>query len=402
MKYIVILGDGMADRPHEVLGGKTPLELADKPVIDYLASHGEMGLVRTVPEGMPPGSDVANLSVMGYDPAVYYSGRSPLEAASIGVDLLDTDYTFRCNLVTLSEEEPYEQKTMIDYSSDEITTPEAEELIRAVSEAFGTEALHFYRGRSYRHLLVWHDAPTGFVLTPPHDISERKITDYLPKGPDDVLFRMMKQSFELLRNHPVNLARKARGLRPANSLWFWGAGRKPQLTSFTEKYHLSGSVISAVDLVMGLGVCAGLDVVEVEGATGNIHTNFRGKGDAALRELLSGKDFVYVHIEAPDESGHRFEPDNKVLSITKIDHDIVKIVKEGLEAAGEDFAMLVMPDHPTPLYCRTHTSDPVPYVLYRSNAPEQHAPRTYTEREAAGTGIFVPQGYTMMDKLIKG
>lgn len=402
MKYIVILGDGMADKPHEVLGGRTPLEVADKPLMDLLATQGEMGMVRTVPEGMPPGSDVANLSVMGYDPAVYYSGRSPLEAASIGVDLTDTDYTFRCNIVTLSEDEPYEEKTMVDYSSDEISTPEAEQLLDAVKPVFETEALHFYRGRSYRHLLVWHHAPEGFLLTPPHDISERKITEYLPQGPDDVLFRMMKQSYDILSVHPVNLARKARGLRPANSLWFWGAGKKPQLSAFERKYHLKGSVISAVDLVMGLGVCAGLKVVEVEGATGNINTNFAGKGEAAVRELLGGQDFVYVHVEAPDESGHRFEPDNKVRSIELIDEKIIRPVKAALEAAGEPFAMLVMPDHPTPLWCRTHTSDPVPYVIYRSLRPETHAVRRYTEREAAATGVFVEHGFEMLDRLING
>ena len=402
MKYIVILGDGMADTPHEVLGDRTPLEVADKPLMDLLATQGEMGMVRTVPGGMPPGSDVANLSVMGYDPAVYYTGRSPLEAASIGVRLEDTDCTFRCNIVTLSEDEPYEEKTMVDYSSDEISTPEAEELLRAVKSVFETDALHFYRGRSYRHLLVWHHAPEGFRLTPPHDISERKITDYLPQGPDDVLYRMMKESYDILSVHPVNLARKARGLRPANSLWFWGAGKKPRLCSFEEKYHLKGSVISAVDLVMGLGVCAGLKVVEVEGATGNIHTNFAGKGEAAVRELLGGQDFVYVHVEAPDESGHRFEPDNKVRAIEWIDEKIIRPVKAALEAAGEPFAMLVMPDHPTPLWCRTHTSDPVPYVIYRSGALETHPARRYTEQEAAATGIFVEHGHDMLDRLING
>ena len=402
MKYIVILGDGMADLPHEALGGHTPLDIARKPMMDWLATHGEMGLVRTIPAGMPPGSDVANLSVMGYDTAVYYTGRSPLEAASIGVDLLPTDYTFRCNLVTLSEEEPYDRKIMVDYSSDEITTPEAKQLIQAVGELFNTDRLHFYRGRSYRHLLVWHQAPEGFILTPPHDISGKAITAYLPKGPDPVLGDIMRRSYDLLNSHPVNQARRSRGLRPANSVWFWGAGKKPQLADFSRKFGVRGSVISAVDLVMGLGVCAGLRTVEVEGATGNINTNFAGKGQAAIRELLSGQDMVYVHVEAPDESGHRFEPENKVKSIEMIDEKIIRPLTEALDDAGEPYAMLVMPDHPTPLCFRTHTSDPVPYVLYRSTSPEQHEPRVYNEKNAAATGIFVEKGYTMMEKLIRG
>lgn len=402
MKYVVVLGDGMADLPHEILGGKTPLDVARKPMMDWLATHGEMGLVKTVPDGMKPGSDVANLSVMGYDPAVYYSGRSPLEAASIGVDLNDTDYTFRCNIVTLSEDEPYEQKTMIDYSSDEISTSEADELIKAIGEVMNTPEMHFYTGRSYRHLLVWHHAPEGFTLTPPHDISDQKITTHLPQGPDPILYDMMKRSYQILKDHPVNLKRKAAGLRPANSLWFWGAGQKPQLTNFHEKFNLNGSVISAVDLVMGLGVCAGLRTVEVEGATGNINTNFAGKGQAVISELAKGQDFVYVHIEAPDESGHRFEPENKVRSIELIDEKIVTPVKQALDASGEPYAILVMPDHPTPLCVRTHTSDPVPYVLYRNTCPEKHEDRVYTENAAQATGIFVAHGYSMMEKLIKG
>lgn len=398
MKQIVILLDGAADTPVAELGGKTPLEVAKKPNIDRLASLGEMGMVTTVPANLPPGSDVANLSVFGYDPQIYYTGRSPLEALSMGVHLELSDTTFRTNVVTLSEDEPYEEKTMIDYSSDEITTEESSQLIAAVNEALRTEEYEFFSGISYRHLMVWHNKENKFSLTPPHDISDRKVTDYLPK--DKTLLELMKKSYDILKDHPVNLARKERGLRPANSIWIWGNGTKPNLKTFDELYGIRGSVVSAVDLVKGIGVGAGLNIVDVIGATGNVHTNFDGKAEAAIGELKSGSDFVYVHLEAPDEAGHRHEIDNKVKAIELIDEKIVAPILGYLEAAGEDFSMLLMPDHPTPLAIRTHTSDPVPYILYRSNACGEDKNTSYTEENAKNGGVVTEYGHTLMSRLL--
>ena len=401
MKYIVILGDGMADEPVDELGGKTPLEVAQKPEIDNLAAHGEVGLVKTVPDGIPPGSDVANLSVLGYNVKESYSGRSPLEAVSMGVQLADTDVTFRCNLVTLSDDEPYALKTMIDYSSDEITSEEAAELIKTIRQHLDTDEFKFHPGRSYRHLLVWNNGCLGNILTPPHDILERTITQYLPKDNSAVLLRMMEQSNEFLCDHPVNLRRKAKGLRPANSIWLWGEGKRPSLSGFGEKYGLNGSVISAVDLVLGIGICAGLEPVEVEGATGNIHTNFAGKAQAAIDQLLGkDKDFVYLHVEAPDECGHRHEVENKVKSIELIDRLMVAPIKKALDASGEDYSIMVLPDHPTPLRLRTHTSDPVPYIIYRNTSDKVSGVNCYTETNAASTGVFVEDGFRLMDRFI--
>ncbi len=402
MKYIVILGDGMADEPVEELCGKTPLEVASKPAIDYLAEHGEVGMVKTVPDGIAPGSDAANLSVMGYDPRIFYSGRSPLEAVSMGIQLADTDVTFRCNLVTLSDDEPYAAKTMIDYSSDEISSEEAARLIETINQNLSKSGLQFYAGRSYRHLLVWNNGATGSILTPPHDILEQKITDYLPKGEVGVMLQeLMEQSVDLLRDHPVNIHRREVGLRPATSIWLWGEGKRPALSSFEKKYGLKGSVISAVDLVLGIGICAGLEAVEVEGATGNMHTNFTGKAQAAIEQLLQkGKDFVYLHIEAPDECGHRYEVENKVRSIEIIDQQIVLPIKEALDASGEDYSIMVLPDHPTPLRLRTHTSNPVPYLIYRNTATQQSRVTAYTEKTGAATGIYIDEGFRLMDKFI--
>ncbi len=398
MKYAVILCDGAADTPVPELGGKTPLEAAHKPNIDALASCGEMGMVTTVPKNLPPGSDVANLAVFGYDPQKYYTGRSPLEAMSMGVHLELTDTTFRTNVVTLSDDERYEDKTMIDYSSDEITTEESSQLIAAVNEALRTDEYEFFSGISYRHLMVWHNKKNDFSLTPPHDISDRKITDYLPK--DKTILNLMKKSYDILKNHPVNLDRIKRGLRPANSIWIWGNGTKPNLDTYAEKFGIRGAVVSAVDLIKGIGVCAGLDVIDVIGATGNVHTNFDGKAEAAIRALRSGDDFVYVHLEAPDEAGHRHEIENKVKAIELIDEKIVAPIVAALKADGEDFAMLIMPDHPTPLAIRTHTSDPVPYIIYRSGNCTNGSVRIYSEKEAAKTGIVTEHGYTLMNKLL--
>lgn len=398
MKYIVVLCDGAADTPVKELGNKTPLEVAKKPNIDNLAALGEMGMVTTVPGNLPPGSDVANLAVFGYDPQKYYTGRSPLEAMSMGVHLELTDTTFRTNVVTLSDEENYEDKTMVDYSSDEITTEESSQLIKAVNDALKTDEYEFFSGISYRHLMVWHNKENKFDLTPPHDISDRKIKDYLPK--DEIILNLMKKSHEILKNHPVNLDRIKRGLRPANSIWIWGNGTKPNLDTYSEKFGIRGSVVSAVDLIKGIGVCAGLEVIDVIGATGNVHTNFDGKAEAAISALRSGADFVYVHLEAADEAGHRHEIDNKVRAIELIDEKIVGPILNALKEDGEDYAILVMPDHPTPLAIRTHTSDPVPYIIYKSGNNTSEKSVSYTEAEAKTTGIVVKDGYTLMERLL--
>lgn len=400
MKYIVVLGDGMADYPVDELGGRTPLQAAKKPNIDALARRGEVGTVRTVPEGMPPASDVANLSVMGYDPRKYYTGRSPLEAVSIGIDLAPTDVAFRCNLVTLSEGGEYADKTMVDYSSDEISTEEARLLIAEVDRQFHTDAISFHAGIMYRHCMVWHDGPLGCGLTPPHDISGRTIREHLPPGKTGQrILAMMVRSHEFLDRHPVNEARRAKGLHPANSIWLWGEGKKPTLPSFFEKYGLRGSMVSAVDLLKGLAICAGLRSIDVEGATGNIHTNFEGKAKAALDELRAGSDFVYIHVEAPDECGHRHEIEGKVRSIELIDEKIVGPLVEGLAALGE-YRILVLPDHPTPLSIRTHSSEPVPYAIYDSAAPLDSGLAGFDEAQALETGIHVPVGHELMDRFL--
>lgn len=402
MKYIVVLGDGMADYPVPQLDNKTPLQYAKKPNIDSLAKNAEVGMVRTIPQGINPGSDAANLSVMGYDPRRYYTGRSPLEAVSMGVTLKKTDIAMRCNLVTLSEDGEYAEKTMVDYCSDEISTAEAAELISAVNQHFRTNQINFYPGISYRHCMVWSNGPSGYRLTPPHDILDRKITEYLPVGENSkLLLNMMKESYHFLKDHPINQARKKNGLRPANSIWLWGEGKKPALSNFSEKYGIRGSVISAVDLIKGIGICAGLKSIEVNGATGNVHTNFLGKAQAALKELEDGQDFVYVHIEAPDECGHRQEIENKVKSIEYIDEQVVGTLLKGLEKLG-DYRLLLLPDHPTPLSLRTHTSEPVPYLLYTKSSTIASGVDGYDEYQAKSTGICIEEGYTLMDRLIRG
>ncbi|MDO5688931.1 MAG: cofactor-independent phosphoglycerate mutase [Tissierellia bacterium] len=408
MKYIVFLGDGMADYKVPELGDKTPLEKANKPNIDRLASKGEVGLVQTVPDGVPPGSDTANLSVMGYDPKEYYTGRSPLEAVSMGLELKPDDMTFRVNLVTLSDEEPFENKIMLDYSSDEISTEEAAQLINAVNGHFRTEDLEFFPGISYRHCMVWHGAEKAmdgsFALVPPHDILERRIAEYLPKGgKSEILLNMMRKSADFLNEEPINRTRIEKGLNPANTLWIWGEGRVPQLSSFEEKYGIKGAVVSAVDLIKGIGICAGLKSYDVEGATGTIDTNFPGKAEAAIQALQSGADFVYLHMEAPDECGHRYEIDSKVKSIEMIDELVIGPVIDALEemksSTGEEYSVMVLPDHPTPLSLRTHTSDPVPYLIYRSDA-EEHMVDGYDEIQAQNTGILITEGHRLMDRFL--
>lgn len=401
MKYIVLLVDGMADEPIAALDNKTPLEVAHIPLIHQLAQKGKVGLVKTVPDGMAPGSDVANLSVMGYEPLIDHTGRSPLEAASIGVRLSDTDVTFRVNFVTLTGEGSYEDMTIIDHSAGEITTEEASELLDVVRDSFGTPERQFFLGTSYRHLLLWDKGLVHFKLTPPHDILGQTIGSFLPEDPGSgFILDMMKASVPLLRDHPVNIKRVANGLNPANAIWVWGAGKKPDLKAFHDKFKITGNVISAVDLIKGIGILAGLKAIEVEGATGNIHTNFLGKGQAALEALLSGDDFTYIHVEAPDECGHQGDLPGKIKSVELIDQQVLKPLVEGLNAAGEAYRILILPDHPTPIRLRTHTSDPVPFVLYDSRRDQYHANHAFTEKAAATSGLVIPSGKEMMALLL--
>lgn len=399
MKYIVILGDGMADYGVKEFDGKTVLDVANKPNIDFMSKNGELGMVKTVQDGMKPGSDVANLSVMGYDTKVCYSGRSPLEAASIGVKLKDSDITFRANLVTLSDEENYSDKTMLDYSAGEISTEEAAQLIEAVEKELHTDLIHFYSGVSYRHLMVWDGGSKNVGLTPPHDISDKKITDYLPKGDNaEKLLELMVKSEKILKNHPVNQERIKNGKNPATSIWLWGEGSKPQLELFYDKFGKKASVISAVDLIKGIAICADMKSIDVEGATGNWDTNFDGKAQAALDTLLKdGADLVYVHMEAPDECGHQGNAEKKKLSVELIDEKVVGFLKNELEKAGVEYKMLILPDHPTPISLKTHVSDPVPYVIYPCENPSG---LTYTESNGKETGIYIEKGYELMSRFI--
>ena len=400
MKYIVVLGDGMADYAVEEFGGKTVLDVADKPNMDFMSKNGELGLVKTVPDGLKPGSDVANLSVMGYDTTKCYTGRSPLEAASIGVKLRDDDITFRANLVTLSDEENYADKTMIDYSAGEITTAEAAELIAAVEKELHTDIIHFYSGVSYRHLLVWQGGSTNVDLTPPHDISDRKVTEYLPKGENsEKLLEFMMKSEQILKNHPVNQKRIAEGKNPANSIWIWGEGSKPVLERFEDKFGVKGSVISAVDLIKGIANCADMNSIDVEGACGTYETNFDGKAQAALDTLLDGADFVYIHMEAPDECGHQGDAVHKKLSVELIDKKVVGFLKDELGKRGIDYRMLILPDHPTPIKLKTHVSDPVPYILFDSKE-NQGSGLDYNEKNAESTGVYLAEGTELMKKLL--
>ncbi len=399
MKYVIVLGDGMADYPIEAIDGMTPLEYAKTPTLDELSTKSEIGLVHTIPEGMSPGSDTANLSVIGYDPKVYYSGRSPLEALSIGVDMETTDISFRCNIVTLSEEEEeYEKKTIIDHSSSEISTEDAAVLLEAVRKELEDDLYKFYVGTSYRHLTIWKNGKV-LPLTPPHDILTKVIGEYLPE--DEVLRNMMKKSYDILANHPINIERKKQGLNPANSIWFWGAGTRPALTSFEEKNKKNGVMISAVDLLKGIAVGAGLKNIEVEGANGGLHTNYEGKANAAVDALLKdGYDFAYIHVEAPDEMGHQGSMERKIQAIENLDEKVIKVVYDALTASGEDFRMLVLPDHPTPIVLRTHSSDPVPYILYDSTSHKESVLK-YNEKDGKASGIFIAEGHKLLDHLFE-
>jgi 2,3-bisphosphoglycerate-independent phosphoglycerate mutase len=391
----------MADYPVDSLGGKTPLAVANNPNMDELCKRGELGLVKTVAEHLSPGSDVANLSVMGYDPDIYYTGRSPLEALSIGVNLKDKDVTFRANVVTLSDEENYADKTMVDYSSGEITTEEAHQLINYLKENMSFDHIDLYGGTSYRHLLVWDGGSTDVNLTPPHDISDKKVTEYLPKGQGaDILLEIMKKSHELLKDHPINLARVERGLNPANSLWIWGEGTKPMLSEFTQKYGITGTMISAVDLLKGIGNGTKMEVLEVPGATGNIDTNFDGKAEAAIDAFRRGTDFVYIHMEAPDECGHHGDTEGKIRSIELIDEKVIKPVVDFLKSTGEDFRVLITPDHPTPIALKTHVRDAIPFVIYDSRN-DAGSGLDYTEENAKSTGLYIEPGYKLMEKLLE-
>ena len=398
MKYVIVLGDGMADEPLEVLGNKTPLEYANTPIMDELASVSEIGLSKTIPDGMKPGSDVANLAVLGYNPQKYYSGRSPLEALSIGVDLADSDIAIRTNLVTISDDDkPFEEKTIIDHSSSEISTEEAKILLDAVMENIKLPNYKFYLGTSYRHLCIW-DKGEVVDLVQPHDVLGQVIGQHLPKQKDFV--DMMKASYNILNNHPVNVERAKKGLNKANCLWFWGAGTKPSLDSFEEKTKLKGVMISAVDLLKGIAVGANMTNINVKGANGTLETNYEGKANAAIKALTEDDyDFAYIHIEAPDEMGHQGSIERKIKAIENIDEKVIKTLVEEFGKKGVEYRMLVMPDHPTPIRCRTHTSDPVPYMIY-DNTNKALSGLSYNEKDAAKSGNFIQEGYKTIDKLI--
>lgn len=400
MKYVVILGDGMADEPIESLGNKTILQAADTPFLDMLSKKSEIGMVHTVPDGMAPGSDTANLSVLGYDPKIYYSGRSPLEALSIGVPMTDTDIALRCNIVTISEEEgvPYEEQTIIDHSSSEISTEDCGILLEAVRKELENDIFKFYLGTSYRHCTIWHNGSV-VKLTPPHDVLGQKVGPNLPETKS--LREMMKKSYEILKNHPLNIERKKKGLNPANSCWFWGAGTKPALSSFEEKTGKKGVMISAVDLLKGIAVGAGMDNIIVPGADGTLNTNYEGKANAAIKALTEdGYDFAYIHVEAPDEMGHQGSVERKIKAVENLDGRVIKTVVEGLKKSGEPFRVIVTPDHPTPIRLRTHVAKPVPYLLYDSTE-ELDRTWNYNEAEAEASKNYVANGHQLIDKLFE-
>lgn len=399
MKYIIVLGDGMADEPLQELGGQTPLEYAKTPYMDQIAQRAVIGLAKTIPDGMKPGSDTANLAVLGYDPKQYYTGRSPLEALSIGVAMEEDDIAIRCNLVTVSDDDlPYEQKTIIDHSSGEISTSDAQELLNVVKDALEDDWYQFYLGTSYRHCTIWKKGQV-VELTPPHDILGKTIGDYLPA--DEQLRERMRRSYELLNQHPINVERAKRGLNKANSIWFWGAGTKPALDSFEGKFGKKGAMISAVDLLKGIAVGAGMTNIEVEGADGTLDTNYEGKAEAAVKAVTEdGSDFVYIHVEAPDEMGHQGSVERKIKAIENLDARVIGPVYEKMSSLGEDFRMLIMPDHPTPICTRTHSSAPVPYMLYDS-AKEGNFSWKYNEKEAKESGRYLDEGYRLICELFK-
>ena len=402
MKYLVLIPDGMADVKIEQLGNKTPMQAANKPTMDALAKKSLVGTVSNVPAGMVPESDTANMAILSFDPKIYSKGRSPLEAMSMGLEMHPDETAYRCNVVTLSEDGDYDDKIILDHSADEITTAEADELIKALEAELGNDNRHFYTGVSYRHCLLWKNSDDKYPFMRPHDILGKQIKEYLPKAENGgaEFYDLMRKSYDILNHHPINEARRARGLKPANSAWLWSPGKKPQLPNFKEKWGLNAAVISAVDLIKGIGICAGMKSIDVEGATGNVHTNYQGKAEAAIQAFSNGYDYVYIHVEAPDECGHRAETDNKVLSIEKIDALILSPVLSYLEGCGEDYRIMVLPDHPTPIFMRTHTSEPVPFFIYDSQKDVEGV-SSFDEDNATATGYYVADGYRLMELLTK-
>ena len=402
MKYLVLIPDGMADVKIEQLGNKTPMQAANKPTMDALAKKSLVGTVSNVPAGMVPESDTANMAILSFDPKIYSKGRSPLEAMSMGLEMQPDETAYRCNVVTLSEDGDYDDKIILDHSADEITTAEADELIKALESKLGNDNRHFYTGVSYRHCLLWKNSDDKYPFMRPHDILGKQIKEYLPKAENGgaEFYDLMRTSYDILNHHPINEARRARGLKPANSAWLWSPGKKPQLPNFKEKWGLNAAVISAVDLIKGIGICAGMKSIDVEGATGNVHTNYQGKAEAAIQAFSDGYDYVYIHVEAPDECGHRAETDNKVLSIEKIDALILSPVLSYLEGCGEDYRIMVLPDHPTPIFMRTHTSEPVPFFIYDSKKDVEGV-SSFDEDNATATGYYVADGYRLMELLTK-
>ncbi len=397
MKIIVLLGDGMSDEPCAELDGKTPLQAAKTPNMDLMAKSGIVGLAKTVPPGLPPGSDVANLSVFGYDPANCYTGRSPLEAVSMGVELAPEDVAFRMNLVTLA---PHNGKIyMEDFSAGHIGSKESHQLIATLQEELGDDRFEFHPGVGYRHLLVWRNGKDSMTATPPHDISGKRIVEYLPSGEGaDELIKLMNSSQMLLHTHPVNKSRKDRDELPATSIWLWGHGKSPVLQPYKEKFGLSGAVISAVDLMKGIGICAGLEVINVPGATGYIDTNYKGKADAAL-DALERLDFVYLHVEAPDEASHSGNLQHKIKAIEDFDNLVVGTVLAGADRF-KDLRILCCPDHPTPVKKMTHTSDPVPFVIFRHGQNRSNGATSFDEVQAKATGLLFEKGYMLMENVI--
>ena len=401
MKYFVLIPDGMADEKIESLGNKTPMQKAVKPIMDALCANSFVGTVSNVPQGMVPESDTANLAILSYDPAIYSKGRSPLEAVSMGIEMKPDETAYRCNVVTLSDEGDYNDKIILDHSADEITTAEADLLIKALEEKLGNDERCFYTGVSYRHCLIWKNGNDKYNFMRPHDILGKRIGEYLPSGPDgEPFYRLMRDSWDILNNHPVNEERRRRGLKPANSAWLWSPGKKPALPSFKERWGLDGTVISAVDLIKGIGLCAGMQSIDVEGATGNVHTNYEGKAEAAIKAFESGSDYVYVHVEGPDECGHRAEIENKVIAIEKIDKLILAPVLDYLRKTGEDFKIMILPDHPTPIRLRTHTIDPVPFMIY-SSKKNYNGVDSFTEESATTQNYYSPHGHDLMAALIQ-
>jgi 2,3-bisphosphoglycerate-independent phosphoglycerate mutase len=399
MKYIILQGDGMADYPLEALGGKTPLEAARTPNMDWLAAHGVYGIAHVIPEGFPPGSDVGNMSIMGYDPAVYHTGRSPLEAASMGVALGPNDIAFRCNLVTLGG--GGKETFMEDFTSGHISTDEAADLIRDLDRELGGNGIEFFPGVSYRHLMVWRNGKEKMETTPPHDITDQKTAAYMPKGDGaERLLLMMAGSQRILAEHPVNKKRQANGYRRATSIWLWGQGRAPQLPPLTKRFGIRGGVISAVDIIHGLGVYAGLERIDVPGITGFLDTNYVGKGEYAVRSLEKN-DLVFVHVEATDEAGHMGDVEKKIQALEDFDEKVVGTVLKGL-ALRNDYRILLMPDHPTAIELKTHVSDPVPFVLFSAEAPQNNGPIGYNEKDAVSTGIVAKKAHRLMEALIEG